>query len=144
MSAPLCLTTFSASIELPSDFDIFTPCVFTMPACSQCLRQPNMADELGSVSDEGGVAEHMVGMAMGVDDVADRLGCASPHRRQQRLALTEAAAGVDHGHRILADDKADIGDVAFVLAGHEGGGPGVHEDSRCDFAHRQFGCPGAC
>ena len=99
------------------------------PARRQRLRQLAVADEAGSLCGEGRIAEDMVGMAVGVDDVADRLGCAGPHRRQQRLALTEAAAGVDHGHRILADDKADIGDVAFVLAGHEGGGPGVHENS---------------
>lgn len=86
----------------------------------------------------------MVGMAVGVDDIADRLGRAGPHGGQQRLAFAKAAAGVDHGHGLIADDEADIGDVAFVLAGHQGDGPGVYEDSRCDFAHRQFGGPGAC
>ena len=36
-------------------------------------------------------------------------------RRQQRLALAQAAAAVDHRHAALADDEAEIGDAAGVV-----------------------------
>ena len=43
-----------------------------------------MADETGSLAGEGRIAEDMVGMAVGVDDVADRLVGAGADRREQR------------------------------------------------------------
>ena len=55
----------------------------------------------------------------------------------QALALANAAAGVDHRDRAIADDEADIGDRAFVVARHQCGFAVVHEYSGRDFAHRQ-------
>ena len=55
------------------------------PAARERLRQIAVADKAGSVRNEGRIAEHMVGMAMGVDDVADRLAGAGADRGQQRL-----------------------------------------------------------
>ncbi|KAG5715615.1 hypothetical protein E4T56_gene16978 [Termitomyces sp. T112] len=51
-----------------------------------------MADEAGSIGCEGGIAEDVVGMAVGVDDIADRLAGAGAHRGEQGLAPAPAAA----------------------------------------------------
>src|SRR5438094_249170 len=103
-----------------------------------------MADEAGSLSDKGRIAEHVVGMSMGVDDVADRLAGAGPYRGEQRLAFAEAAPRIDHGHRVLTDNETDIGNGALVLSRHQRDGAGMDEDSRRDFTYRQFGWPGTC
>ena len=48
---------------------------------------------------EGGVPENVVGVHVGVDDVADRLVGLCMHGGGKRLSLRDAAAGVDHRHR---------------------------------------------
>ena len=97
-----------------------------------------MTDEHGSIACERGVAKDVVGMAVGVDDVPDRLVGSRTDRRKQPLALANAASGVDHRNRAFADDESDIRDRAFVLARHQRGLAMVHEYSGGDFAHRQF------
>ena len=97
-----------------------------------------MSDEDGSIPDEGGVAEDVVRMAMGVDDVADRLVGPGTNGREQLLSLTYAAPGIDDRNRALADDETDIGDRAVVLARHQRGLADVHEDTGRDFVNRQW------
>ena len=53
-------------------------------------------------------------------------------------AFANAAAGIDHRDRVVADDESDIGDRAVVLARHQRDLAGMHEYSGRDFAHRQF------
>ena len=108
-----------------------------------------MADKPGSIAHEGRIAEDMIGMTVGVDDIADRLVGARADRRKQPLAFTHAAAGIDHSDRVVADDEADIGNVAFVLARHQRGLALMHEHAGRDLADRQhrllglreFRCP---
>ncbi len=78
-----------------------------------------MADESRARLNKGCIAEQVIRMLMRIDDVADRLGTYLPQRGEERAALDETAAGVDDGDRIVADDGAEIGDVAFVLPVHE-------------------------
>ena len=63
---------------------------------------------------EGQVAEHVVGMIVGVDDEAHRQIGHGADRRQQVLTLAEAAATVDDRHRLPADDEGEVGDAAAV------------------------------
>ena len=97
-----------------------------------------MTDEHGSVAHEGGVAKDVVRMAVGVDDVSDRLVGTGADRRQQPLPLANAASGVDHRNRAVANDESDIGSRTVVLAGHQRGLASMNEYSGRDFAHRQF------
>ena len=53
-------------------------------------------------------------------------------------SFANAAAGVDHRDRVLADDESDIGDVAVVLARHQRGLALMHEYAWGDLADRQF------
>ena len=75
-------------------------------------------DEDRPLGDEGRDPEDMVGMGVGGDDVANGLRRPRPQGGEEGLALDQAAAGVDHGHGVVADDGADIGDIAFVFARH--------------------------
>ena len=86
-----------------------------------------MADEGRSVLHEGGIAENVIGVAMRVDDVADRLVGPRANGCQQSSSLAKAATGIDHGDGILSDDETDIGNRAVVLARHLRGLAVVHE-----------------
>ena len=77
----------------------------------------------------------MVGMHVRVDHVADRLGGPCTDRGQQAAALADAAAGIDHRNGVVADDKCDVGNGAFVVAAHERQGAGVNEDPGRHFRH---------
>src|SRR5438874_1068783 len=74
-------------------------------ACSQCPRQVFMTDKLCSIPHEGGVAEDVIGMAMRVDDVTDRLVGIGANGREQLQSLANAAPGVDDRDSIVADDE---------------------------------------
>ena len=69
------------------------------PAGGERARQVPVTDEAGSILDEGGIAEDVIGMAVRVDDVADRLVGPGANRRKQLPPLANAAAGVDHRNR---------------------------------------------
>ena len=62
-----------------------------------------MADE--SCADERGIAEDVVWVRVGVDHEANWLFCHRADRRKQAAALAYAAAAVDDGNRVTADDK---------------------------------------
>ena len=56
---------------------------------------------------ECGIAEHVIHVHVGVDDVADRQGGVCCDRRAQLASDADRAAGIDDGHAFLADDEAD-------------------------------------
>ena len=79
-----------------------------------------MPDEGRAGLDEGAIAECVVGMRVGVDDVANGLLRLFAQRREEGAAFDQAAAGIDHRDRFVPDDGAEIGDVARIFPGHEG------------------------
>jgi hypothetical protein len=91
--------------------------------------QVRVADKNRSVLHESGVTEDMIGMAVRVDDVADRLAGAGANGCHQLPSLADAATRIDHGDRILADDETNIGNCAVVVACHQCGLAVVHEDA---------------
>ena len=99
-----------------------------MPAGGKRARQISVAHEGRAVAHERGISEHVIRMAVGGDDIPDRLVGVRANGREQFLALGHAAAGVDHRHRVGADDEADIGDGAFVGVRHEFGRAEMHEN----------------
>ena len=74
---------------------------------------------------------------MRIDDIEDRLHRAGADRGEQPLADRHAAAGINDGHALVADDEADIGDIAQVLFAHEGDFAGMDEHARRDFLDGQ-------
>ncbi len=102
----------------------------------QRLRQGAVADEGRALGGEGGVAEHVVGMDMGVDHVAHRQAVRC-RRAAQALPRPQAAAGIDHRHRVAPDHEADIGDRPVIAAPGQRVGRGIDEDARRDLLHRQ-------
>src|SRR5262249_22128255 len=82
-------------------------------------RQIAMAHEYRTLAREGGIAERMIGMRMGVDHVADRFCGHGADRSTQPAPLAHAATGVDHGDRLIADDETDIGNATFIVGGHQ-------------------------
>jgi hypothetical protein len=77
-------------------------------------------------------------MHVGVDHIADRQGGHRTDRPAQPLAFDGAAAGIDHRHRRLADDEADIGDAAFVLRRRLGLLALMDVDAGRHLLHRQW------
>ena len=88
-----------------------------------------MADEFRMIVDERRVAEDMIRMDMRVDDIAYRHRCDAPDRLPQRPTDCKRSAGVDDRDAPGADDKAEIGDVAEIGAGHLGLLPVMHVDA---------------
>ena len=72
---------------------------------------------------------------MGIDHVTDRLCGDVADRREQPAAFARAAAGVDHGDRVIADHEADVRDRALVFGGHQFVHAEVNEDAGRHFAH---------
>ena len=69
-----------------------------------------------------------------------RIGLSGPGANgcQQLSSLADAATRIDHGDRVFADDEADIGDRAVVLARHLRGLAVVHEYAIRNGADRQL------
>ncbi len=79
-------------------------------------RELVMADEGGGVVLEGRVAEHVVGMHVGIDHIADRLvGHGADRARAARAPATALPSVSITATRIAADDEAGIGHVAAIL-----------------------------
>ncbi len=87
-------------------------------AAGDRLRQSSACPtKLSRLRCERGVAEHVIDVHVGVDDVADRqrrVLCRIAARNSR--PMVDRAAGVDHGDALLADDEADIGDVVVPAA----------------------------
>ena len=98
-----------------------------LSARGQRARQVGVADKGRSVLHEGGVAKDVIGVAVRIDDVTDRLVGPRTNSCHQSPSLAKTATGIDHGDRILSDDETDIGNRAVVLARHLRGLAVVHE-----------------
>ena len=96
-----------------------------------------MPDEGGLLRLEGDVAEHVVGMHVGVDDILDRQRRARADGGEKTRADARAAAGIDHGDAVAPDDEAGVGDVALVARREQLVASLVHENAGRDFAHNQ-------
>jgi hypothetical protein len=96
-----------------------------------------MADEGGALGLERGVAEHVVGMHVRVDDVLDRQLGAGADRFEQLLADARAAAGVDDGDRLVADDETGVGGIAGVARVERLVAAFVHEDAGGNFVNSE-------
>ena len=99
----------------------------------QGSRQIVVADKGRPDPVESGVAEDVIRMLMGVDDIEDGLIRLGADGGEQPLADRHAAAGVDDGHALVADHEADIGDIAQILFAHQGDFAGMDEHARRDF-----------
>ena len=94
-----------------------------------------MADKGRIVLLERRVAEHVVGMHVGVDHVADRLVGHGANRGSELAAGHRAAERVDDGDRIGSHHEARIGHVAAILGRLQLVAPLMHEHARGDLAH---------
>ena len=79
-----------------------------------------MADEGGIILLEGGIPKHVVGMHVGIDDVADGFVCDGLDSVTQTAPNQSAAAGIDDCHGVFADDYAEIRNISRVFGGDEG------------------------
>ena len=93
-----------------------------------------MADEGRIVLLEGGVAEHVVGMHVGVDHVANRLVGHGANRGSELATGNPAAERVDNGDRIGPHHEARIGHVAAVFRRLQLVAALMHEYARRDLA----------
>ncbi len=96
-----------------------------------------MADKSHARCDEGGIAEDMIGMFVGIDDITDRLRSDGLDRLFQPLADDQRAAGIDDCDAIIADDEADIGNIAAARGVHLRHRRLMRIDARRDLAYRQ-------
>ena len=87
-------------------------------ALGEFRRQVAVSDERRA-GRHGRIAEHVVGMFVRVDHIANRFVGDGVDRQQQTLADGDAAAGVDQGNGVVSDDDAEIGDVARVVRRRE-------------------------
>jgi hypothetical protein len=79
----------------------------------------------------------MIRVTVSVYDVSDRLFRAGANGREQLPPLANAASGINHRDRAVANDESNIGDRPFVLRCHERGQPRMHEYPRRDFVDYQ-------
>ncbi len=98
-----------------------------LSARGQGAWQVRVADKGRFVLHESAVAEKMIGVAMRIDDVPDRLVGPGTNSCHQSSSLADAAAGIDHRDCILSDDETDIGDRTVVLTCHLRGSAVVNE-----------------
>jgi hypothetical protein len=97
-----------------------------------------VADDGGADLPECHVAEDMVGVHVGVDQVADRLGAYLADRGDEGVRLDQAAAAVDDGDGVGADDDAEVGDRALVGGAHQFIDALESEDAVGDFPELEF------
>ena len=95
-------------------------------------RQLVMADKDRFLGRERGVSEHVVGVHVRVDDVLYGQLRAGADGCEQRLADARAAAGVDDGDPIAADDEAGVGGVARIARREDLVAPLVNENAGND------------
>src|SRR5204863_9988238 len=98
-----------------------------LSACGQRTWQVRVTDKGRALLHESAIAEKMIGMAVRIDDVPDRLAGPGTNGCHQLSSFAEAATRIDHGDRILSNDETDIGNRAVVLACHLRGLAVVHE-----------------
>ena len=107
------------------------------PPRRERARQIFVADESRAGLDEGAIAENVIGMRVGVDDIADRLLRPLAQSGEKGAPFDEAAARVDHRDGVVADDRAEIGDVARIFPRHQGSFALMRIYARRDFLERK-------
>ena len=106
-------------------------------ACCQPARKLGVADEDGLLVLECDVTEDVIGVHVGVDHVLDRQLGARADGGEQGAPNSRAAARINDGDAVAADDEAGIRSVAGVARGEDLVAPLMHEDARRDFAHAE-------
>ncbi len=101
----------------------------------QRARKLRVADERRVLALKRDVAEHVVGMHVGVDDVLDRQLGARPDGRQKLRADPRAAARIDDGDAVAADDESGVRGVAGVARREDLVAPLMDENARGDLGH---------
>ena len=95
-----------------------------------------MPDKIGMVVAEGRGTEDVVGMDVGQDHISDRPIGERPDRGAQLATLSSAAARIDHRHRVVSENEADIGDRIVIRRRGLFMHPVVHKDPCSDFSDR--------
>src|ERR1700744_3319420 len=76
-------------------------------------------------------------MNVSVDHIANRFRGDTANGAKQPVALARTAAGVDHGHRVVTDDEAEIGGIALVFLAHHRDIADMDVNARRNFGNRQ-------
>src|SRR6476661_10404816 len=79
----------------------------------------------------------MVGVAMRIHHVTNWLFGAIADRSEQLPSLAHATAGINHRHRIITYDEADVGDGSLIVSRHEFHHADMNKDARRNFINLQ-------
>ena len=96
-----------------------------------------MANEIGMVVAENRSTEDVVGMDVGQDHISDRPIGERPDRGAQLATLSSAAARIDHRHRVVSENEADVGDRIVIRRRGPFMRSVVHKDPGGNFDDRQ-------
>lgn len=92
-----------------------------------------MSDEGGLILSKCRMAERMVWMHMGCDDIANRKIRNFLNGVPKLVSERCRAAGVDDRNRLVADDPPDIRDMPLILRADESMHAWIGMDARRDF-----------
>ena len=73
-----------------------------------------MADKPGLIVFEGGVAQYVVEVDVGIDYITDREGRYCFYGFPELTANTDGTTRIYNGDTFIPDDKADVGDIVVV------------------------------
>jgi hypothetical protein len=99
----------------------------------QGARKILVTDENDALADKRAIAEDVVRMGVGVNHIANRLGCRLLQRSNKRPCFDQAAAGVDHGHGVITDNRSKICDISIIFVVHKRGPARMGEYAGRDF-----------
>ena len=114
---------------------LFVAGEIALGARRQRARQLGVPDEHRLLAFERDVAEHVVGMHVGVDHVLDRQLGARADGRQKLGPDAWAAARVDDRNAVAADDEARVRGVAGVARREDLVASLMHENARRNFVN---------
>ena len=103
-----------------------------LPVARDGLGKRRVPDEAGVRIREGRIAEYVIHMDVGVDDIADGFLRALSDRCQQRATDAYRAARIDDSHAAASHDEADIGDIIVSRRLEVQGLAKVNEDAGGD------------
>lgn len=99
-------------------------------------RQFGVTDKRGRIVLEGRRAKDVIGMNVRQHHITDRQLGPRANREAQAAAVMQAAAGIDHRHRIATDDETEVGDGVEVARGGVLGNALTNVNAGCDLRHR--------
>src|SRR5262245_32898415 len=79
-----------------------------LAASSKRSREVLVTDDLGAL--ESSVAEEVIGMGMGIDDVPNWLCRHCADGCKQTAAFAHASAAINQSDSVVTDDKSHVGD----------------------------------